>query len=135
MTDTNRRITLLVALICAVVGCSQGDLPDLAPVSGVVTLDGKPLGNKQVIFMPENGRPSMGETDEDGAYELSYTAQIKGAIIGHHAVTITTPPPNQGDGNLKGYKETVPAKYNSKSELKAEVESGRNTLNFELKTN
>ena len=133
MADTNRRMMLLVALICAIVGCDKGDLPDLAPVQGIVTLDGKPLANKQVIFAPEKGRPSLGLTDENGAYELKYTMEVMGAIIGHHAVTITTPLPV--DGNLKGYRETVPAKYNAKSELKAEVTSGRNKLDFELKSN
>jgi len=125
-------MTLLVALTGAIVGCDQGDLPDLAPVNGNVTLDGQPLANKDIVFVPEKGRSSQGRTDENGNYELNYTAQIKGAIIGHHTVTITTPPPM--DGNFKGYKETVPAKYSMKSELKKEVESGRNKLNFELKS-
>jgi hypothetical protein len=133
MTSWIRRIALLAAVVCALVGCDQGDLPDLAPVYGVVTLDGKPLANKQIIFAPAKGRPSLGATDEDGAYELSYTAQIKGAIIGQHVVTITTPLPE--DGSLKDYKETVPAKYNVKTELKADVTSGRNKLNFDLKSN
>jgi hypothetical protein len=126
------RITLLAALIGAVVGCDQGDLPDLAPVSGIVTLDGKPVANKNVFFAPDKGRGSQGITDEQGAYDLYYTAQVKGAIIGEHTVTISTPPPM--DGNYKGHKETIPAKYNTKSELKKEVESGSNELNFELKS-
>ena len=119
-------------LLGCVFGCDKGDLPNLAPVNGIVTLDGTPLANKEVIFAPENGRPSIGRTDENGKYELKYTAEIDGAIIGQHAVKISTPLPE--GGNYAGYKETVPKKYNAESSLKEEVKSGRNTKNFDLKS-
>lgn len=121
---------LLGIFLGCILGCDKGDLPDLAPVSGTVTLDGKPLANKEVIFAPENGRPSIGRTDENGKYELKYTVEIEGAIIGQHAVKISTPLPE--GGNYAGYKESVPKKYNVESTLKEEVTSGRNTKNFDL---
>ncbi len=55
-------------------GCGpSSDVPKLAPVHGVVTMDGKPLANATVRFIPESGRPSVGVTDEQGRYELNYT--------------------------------------------------------------
>jgi len=73
-------------------GCGGGapaDQPDTAPVSGTVTLDGSPLPNVSVSFQPAEGRPSSGVTDENGAYTLQYTADVSGAKIGEHTVTLT----------------------------------------------
>ena len=113
-------------------GCNTpSDQPELAPVSGVVTLDGKPLANKTVIFTPPTGRPSMGTTNEDGEYELRYTMTIEGAIIGNHDVTITSP----RDEYDPSWRETVPRKFNSESTLTAEVEDKwQNTIDFHLKS-
>jgi len=123
---------LLGILLGCILGCNKGDLPDLAPVHGIVTLAETPLANKEVIFAPENGRASVGRTDENGKYKLKYTVEINGAIIGLHAVKISTPLPE--GGNYAGYKETVPKKYNVESTLKEEVKSGHNTKNFDLKS-
>lgn len=130
------KIAILTALTCAVivlvVGCDRGDLPDLAPVSGTVTMDGQPLANKEVVFAPKGGRPSVGRTNEQGQYTMMYTVEIPGAIIGEHKVIISTPLPE--GGNYAGYRETVPKKYNVNSELQTEVTSGRNRKDFDLKS-
>lgn len=116
------------------VGCGGGgadDQPDLGAVSGVVSMDGQPLADVVVTFNPAQGRPSIGKTDSTGKYELGYLRDTKGAMIGTHTVTITTPqegptPPGQT------YKDPIPAKYNSKTTLKEDVKAGDNTINFEL---
>ncbi|QDU06987.1 hypothetical protein [Gimesia aquarii] len=130
---------LLLALMCFVpyvfsVGCGGGagsDQPKLGTVSGVVTMDGQPLADVIVTFDPSQGRPSNGKTNGEGKYELGYLRDTKGAVIGSHTVSITTPqeaptPPG------KTYKDPIPAKYNSKTTLKEEVKEGDNTINFEL---
>ena len=55
-------VVLAMAIIIPIVGC--GDPYQLAPVSGRVTYDGKPLEGATVIFSPMNapektGRPRM----------------------------------------------------------------------------
>ena len=117
--------------VCCVAGCGGGDL---GRVSGTVTLDGQPLADALVSFYPEDGRPSMGTTDADGNYDLSFTPTEAGAMIGNHIVRITVAQV-EGEGEEGGRlpKETIPAKYNSKSELKAEVKPGKNrNVNFDL---
>jgi hypothetical protein len=63
---------------------------------------------------------------------LYYSRGHKGATIGDHAVQIST---YQGpsDDNPEPKKETIPAKYNSKSELKQAVKRGTNKIDFDLK--
>ena len=114
-----------LAVIVGLTGCGGGG----APVSGVVTLDGKPVEGATVSFTPESGDGdglggSYGKTDAQGRYTLRTVAQDKpGAAVGKHRVTIslTQADPNNPEGIQK---DLIPAKYNVKSELTFEVPSG-----------
>ena len=120
---------LVLASVLMLAGCGgNSDVPDLGRVTGVVTLDGQPLSGAQVTFSPESGRPSNAETDKDGSYSLQFTADEAGAILGKHTVKIAT----AVDGRDDPKTERVPSRYNSKTELTAEVKEGKNTLDFEL---
>ena len=80
---------LLMVAVVAFVGCGRSDLPELGEVHGTVTLDGAPLPNAIVNFTPkEAGRPSSGETDENGNYTLLYLVDVPGALVGEHTVLI-----------------------------------------------
>ncbi len=117
-----------------VLGC--GGSSDMGRVKGVVTLDGQPVADATVEFTPEGeGRPSTGMTDANGHYELAYSAKVNGAEIGRHNVKITTGgmKPDES-GNLVKVPETIPAKYNKKSELFVEVTSGGNSHDFPLQS-
>ncbi len=127
---------LFVAPLMLSVGCGgsgASDQPDLGQVSGVVKMDGQPLANVTVASSPAQGRPSSAKTDTEGNYELGYIGDAKGAVIGAHTVSISTPqdaptPPGTT------YKDPVPAKYNTKTTLKEEVKAGDNTINFDLES-
>jgi hypothetical protein len=65
--------------ICSLSGCKQGSdtpppEPVLHPVKGKVTANGKPLVHAVLTFLQvdEKGTTSVGETDEEGIYELSF---------------------------------------------------------------
>ena len=79
-----------IPIVCVIlVGCgSRGDRPELGTVTGRVTLNGEPLRNVEVSFVPASGRPSYGETNDDGIYELVYIRDVKGAKVGKHKVTV-----------------------------------------------
>jgi hypothetical protein len=131
--------TLMLVIFVASTGCGGGgvdDYPDIGSVTGTITMDEKPLANATVAFVPaDNSRMSIGATDEDGYYELMYSATIEGAKIGEHTVKISTRrPAGPGeDGEWEaGTPETVPNKFNSKSTLKKKVENGSNDFSFEL---
>jgi len=82
---------LLIGLSLFGTACSSrtANYPDLGPVTGTITLDGKPLGDVTVMFQPENGRASTGLTDAEGTYELTFTEVAKGAKVGPHKVSFS----------------------------------------------
>ena len=125
--------------VTLVVGCGQ-DGPELFPVHGRVTLDGKPLADAGVMFMPdENGPSAMGTTDSEGRFELMTVNRI-GAIRGNHPVVIAKRkyvPPKPGEPAPPGglvAEWYSPRKYANPmtSELSAEVGDGDNEFHFEL---
>jgi len=124
-----------LALACAVClasigGCtSPADTPDLSTVSGRVTLAGAPASNVTVTFQSANGQVAYGNTDADGKYELMFRNGAKGAEQGANTVRIETildAPP------APGYKDPIPAKYNTASDLTVTVAPGGNTFDFDL---
>ena len=70
-------------------GRLNADLPDLVPVSGTVTLDGKPVSGVTVTFIPTGatgGGASYGATDASGKYELKSNDGRPGAVAGEFKV-------------------------------------------------
>lgn len=132
-------VTFLVA------GCGG---PSVAPVSGTVTLDGKPLANAAVHFQPKatdnNLNPGPGSdamTDDNGNYTLKVvTTGQEGAIVGKHRVEIakfarTREIDPNSDRQAALPRNLVPAKYNDKTELECVVPAGgTKTANFDLKS-
>jgi hypothetical protein len=107
-------------------GCGQSG-PDLAPVKGRVTLDGRPLDTVDVVFQPTKGDPpSTSRTDAEGHYELLYKRGFAGAHIGEHIVRI------EFTSNIVKNPPNVPDRYNKQSELRREVKSGQNEFDFDL---
>jgi hypothetical protein len=132
------RWTVLGVLgLALVVGCGR-DSGNLGRVSGKVTLDGQPLANATVIFSPKTagGSQSLAITDGKGMYSLLQSTQQRGADPGEHAVVIATFSEGDPDGNppVARVAERVPFKYNLRSELKATVNRGDNTIDFQLAT-
>ncbi|MHC2069233.1 hypothetical protein ACYFX5_17310 [Bremerella sp. T1] len=88
------RTVALGMLVAMVIGCNQSS-EEFAPVSGTVTIKGKPQPNLIVSFLPmaqgeESGPASSGLTDEQGRFTLKTTGEdgVEGAQIGQHQVRI-----------------------------------------------
>jgi hypothetical protein len=99
-------------------------------------LDGFPLADATVEFTPTfKGRPSVGVTNENGVYELGYALQEKGALPGEHCVRISTYR-NYDDeaGNAVTVEEKLPTKYHAATELQANVEPGKQTIDWPLES-
>ena len=76
-----------IASLLLVVGCNDG--PNLAPVTGTVTVNGAPLPQAGVTFTPmEGGRPAWATTDQQGQFQLTTLSNGDGALVGEHLVTV-----------------------------------------------
>ncbi len=135
-------IVVLFPLV-ALQGCSGGGVA-YAPVSGKVTMDGKPLAKVNVVFVPlakpgsdVAGDTAGGVTDENGQYTLkTFTAggtMKEGAQVGKHKVRISLQE-TRGEGDRSITTEKIPKRYNQDTELTAEVTAGNNQKDFELKS-
>ncbi|MEX2027812.1 MAG: hypothetical protein WEH44_10925, partial [Pirellulaceae bacterium] len=127
------RLWIGCAILSTALGCGQ-DPHRLAPVSGKVTLDSKPLAGALVSYMPD-AKPgampavtSRGVTDDKGSYTLTTSDDRPGAVVGRHAVRIKTrraladPPAEVLEGQtVQESPERLPAKYNVRTELSFDV--------------
>src|SRR4051812_48665847 len=85
----------LSVALSATAACGCSGL-SVAEVEGVVKLDGNPLPQVRVQFMPDPdkqtlGPVSAGVTDEQGRYKLLCADKRSGAAVGWHKVVITDP--------------------------------------------
>lgn len=120
-------------------GCGSG----LSPVSGVVTIDGKPVEGATVTFVSDDGKQAAsGQTDKDGNFTLS-EGGVPGARSGSYKVIVTktkgTSAPGEGaspedmakamkkaaEDDAKAAKGTSkPAGSDAASKMKAMMPSG-----------
>jgi hypothetical protein len=136
------RARLLLGLVAVfALGCA----PRFAPVSGTVTLNGKPLAHATVSFQPL-GRPGVvdpgpgatGTTNDKGEYTLQTSTGKPGALVGRHRVQILLHQEQVGTGDQRprgGWPlaNKVPKRYNEESTLEIEVPAGgKDDANFAL---
>lgn len=141
------RIHSVTVLSCALflltlAGCPGSvtvEKPDLVPVEGTITLDGEPLVGASVMF----GGVSVGHTDANGHYELSYQGTDKGAPAGPHVVVVekwvmpdgSVYQDTEGISPMEaGATQQLPLRYahTEHSQLKETVPAGGGTIDLEL---
>lgn len=129
----------------ALLGCSQRGL-DLAPVAGVVELDGKPLTGFQnggVVLTPTGGRLATGViSPADGTFELTTYEKGDGAKLGAAtiAVSATVDDPtatSKIEGRHQQIKSVIPQQFSDQatSNLTYDVVDGENFLRIKLSSN
>jgi hypothetical protein len=132
---------LLVLLLPPLAGCG-GDPYKVAPVSGTVTLNGKPLANTSVTFAPvaaggamEPGPSSAGTTDADGRYTLTLIGKDgRGAVVGKHKVRISVREEADVSDDNPVKVQQLPMKYNAQTTLEFDVPAdGTDKADFALK--
>lgn len=141
---------LVILLLTTISGCSEKGV-HLVPVTGLVTLDGKPVADAGVVFTPvsiEQGPSASGSTDSEGKFVLM-TNNRDGAVLGDHRVSISKADPfgevvspeafeNADLIRKRGLaiktKHFLPERYANveTSELLVTVKEEPNELNFEL---
>jgi hypothetical protein len=132
---------MIAALLTSLLGCGDGG-PELASVKGIVTVDGQPVPNATLTFVPQEGSPSYGQTNREGKYELMFTDVKRGAMLGSHQVTIEGQRLSKDElAEMKAQGMDVPDRiveipkaYRQAGALTAEVKRGSNAIDFNLET-
>ena len=123
------RIAVLLVTVGFLVGCDGGPKePTPVTVTGTVLVDDKPLANGTISFSANDGRPPGEGTITNGAYSLQVPPGERRVEIHHYAEL-----KEKGPGGETLTKDTIPAKYNNESTLKAQVTAaGPNEFTFKL---
>ncbi len=85
------QVMLAAAVLLTGSGCRRGAGTKTYPISGIVTLDDKPVGGALVRFMPtdQRGRPAVGYTRSDGTFRVSTYNTDDGAVAGTYKVLVS----------------------------------------------
>jgi len=134
-----------VALGVFLGGC--GGNGKLAPVSGVVKLNGKPVADVEVIFQPTSGDSvnapgpaAYGVTDANGRYTLKVVGEDRnGASVGKSIVRFSgraSAADFSEDGSKRGKPAVfLPARYGGDSKIEFDVPpGGTSSADFDLKS-
>jgi hypothetical protein len=133
---------LLLALaiaIASVAGCGKPTGLDKVVVHGTVTLDGQPISNGEIRFIPAPGTagPISGGPIKDGAY----VAEGRGGVpLGDHQVEIRAfrvmakGPGQSASANPEGgpAEQYLDKRYNEQTTLKATIAADTETQDFQL---
>jgi hypothetical protein len=109
---------------CCLIGCGgeSGQVP-VARTSGVVTYQGKPVENADVIFVPEGvSRTASGRTNANGEFTMSTYNTDDGAIVASNAILVikesatssSAPPDMSKIGNDEEAGKKAIAEYQQK---------------------
>jgi len=132
-----RKIVLGLAMLA--VGCGAG-VEGRYPVRGLITYNGEPIRSGSVVFVPidPEGRESIktGGPIVNGMYELeaklgprrgAYRVEVLWMRPTGKKLIFDDPPVEVDE-----IRNVLPTKYNTETELSAEVKSVENVFNFEL---
>jgi hypothetical protein len=124
----------LAAGLAVAVGC---DNTGRVGVEGTVSYDGQPIKAGAIAFVPLGDKGvSSGGAVIDGKYAVP---DKYGPKAGKHRVEIRWAKPtgskfkSESGDMLDMTEEGLPERYNNKSELTADLTSGKNVVNFDLK--
>lgn len=120
-----------VVLACTAVGCGSSNI---APVSGTINLDGAPLADVTVSFVPgavDGTAPiSTGRTNTAGNYSLTMVIEnTRGAILGRHMVRVSRNIESKSDVMSA---EELKQSYLPPHDFTFEVKPGNNQADFDL---
>jgi hypothetical protein len=124
---------VLVAVVAVAGGCGTG----VATVSGTVSLDGQPLAEGTISFLPADGATATaGDRIQNGRYSVSMPPGPKQVrisaleVIGKRVVY-------EGDPNspvIDDVRERIPKQYNGETTLRVQAAPGSQRQNFELQS-
>lgn len=115
-----------------------GELKDVVPVKGVVSVDGSPAaGVNLYLYREDNPAASIAEcrTDQDGKYCWSTHLPCDGVEPGSYLLGFTyIPKPKKNDTGVDLFKGKYKNPQKNKIELKVEKGAAQEDVNYDLVT-
>lgn len=125
------RLVLLAVLGAAVEGCGPPMVRyEMLPVSGVVTMEGQPLANADVILESEVGPRGFGVTDVSGKFTVATRQFGSGLPAGSYRVSIRGADTTRLGAS--GPRVVVPSMYREPGLGRVSIEAGMQPLTFDL---
>ena len=128
---------LLLLLVSA--GCS----PSVGEVTGEITLDGQPVADGMISFIPPSSgkslKPAWSKINS-GTYSISAGSVLQPEIsyrveiLAYHKTGREFRSAAPGGGAEQERVQIIPTEFNRKSTLKATFQAGENEINFDLET-
>ncbi|MEI6686475.1 MAG: hypothetical protein WCN64_10075 [Planctomycetota bacterium] len=136
---TPLRLALFIGFACFLIGCTEGRKGDKAEVLGKVTLDGTPVVDAQIRFMPKENTDlgtAFSRTNAQGEFIIKPDANNNNWLKpGKYIVLISKIAPIEVKAMGAPEVNLLPSQYSSqeKTPLNAELKNGENKLPpFEL---
>lgn len=141
------QVLIVAFLLGYIAGCGKppADAPSVPihPVSGIVTLDAKPIEGARLALISLQGQQPgditpNGISDAEGKFQISTYAVADGAPDGAYAITVSWPETrNAGSSEPEYGKERLPKRYQIAEQSGFVVtvsEDLQDPLNLELKS-
>jgi hypothetical protein len=123
----------LFLVLTSLVGCQGGSELEVEPVSGSVTLDGNPIDDGRIQFRStEADQRSFSGVIKEGKYTLGTTTGPMRVEIRASRIIAGKFDESNPDEKIPMGEMYIPQKYNSRSELTADVPEGGKTIDFDL---
>lgn len=124
---------LAILVLTSLAGCNRSNAKPEYPVTGTVKFDGKAVETGTVLFRAAEGdQRGFSGAIQNGNYELKATAgKMKVQITATRLIPGKFEELNPGEKSPVG-EMYIPARYNTLSELTAEVQAGSNKFDFDL---
>jgi hypothetical protein len=120
---------LIAGIAVATQGCSKHDGLERAPINGVVTINGQPLADATIVFLPLGGSAAqglgaVGASDAEGKFQVTSSREDDPGIPpGEYAVVVNrwaepdgkVIPPNAFQADYPEARETIPPPYSTHS--------------------
>ena len=109
---------IFLLILCTSLGCERG--PEMVPVTGTISFQGKPLSYGSVMFQPvgvEGARTARSQIDSDGSFALTTEKAGDGVAAGTCHVRITAFESQRPDATVNKQQEmalgrsAIPQRY------------------------
>lgn len=129
---------ILCSAVLCLSGCTNENAFERTQVEGMVTLNGAPVEQGVITFIPAGKGASAGANIESGKFVIP---QETGPSPGEYRVEIDSSVPTgkqildtDGETMVDEFENAIPTQFNRETELKVTLKTGNNQHLFDLET-